>query len=146
MCTVAPGREQHKGGGPGVWWGIMVVGVCRPWVVGLGWLWLSCLAQDRAPRHSGHQATPHTCPTCLLTAGSNPSNSASHQLPVCALGKQWRTAQSLRTLHQCGKPARGSGLLASDWLSSGHCSHLGSESTDRRSSLSLLLSLYLTFQ
>ena len=44
------------------------------------------------------------------------------------------------TLHPCGRPERGSGLLASD------CSHLGSESLDGRySSLCLFLSKYLTF-
>ena len=39
------------------------------------------------------------------------------QLPACGLGKQWRMAQSLGTLHPCGRPGRGSWLqigVASD--------------------------------
>ena len=36
------------------------------------------------------------------------------QLPACGPGKQQRTAQSLGTLHLCGRPERSSWLLAAD--------------------------------
>ena len=67
------------------------------------------------------------------------------QLPACDLEKQSRTTQSLEILHPRGRPERGSGLLAWNRRISSHCGYLESESSDRRcSSLSLLLSVYLT--
>ena len=77
----------------------------------------------------------------------NPTALLPLQLPACCLGKQLRMAQSLGTLHHHGRPRRSSGLLVLDQHSSGSCSPLGSEASDRRSSsLSLLHSVYLPFQ
>ena len=53
------------------------------------------------------------------------------QLPACGPGKQWETRKS---------------LLASDRHSIGCCAHLGSESSEGRSSSLSLLSVYLLFQ
>ena len=61
------------------------------------------------------------------------------------LGKQLRTTQRLGNLHPHGEQ-QSSWLLASDGLSSGYCSFLGSESMARRPSCLSLLSVCLTFQ
>ena len=69
-----------------------------------------------------------------------------NQLPSCGLGKQLRMAQRLWNLHPHGRPGGNVWLLASSWHSYSHCDHLGSESSDRRSSSLLLLSLYMTLE
>ena len=66
------------------------------------------------------------------------------QLPACGPGKQSRTAQSFGNLHPRGRPARGSWLRTG--IVSAHCAHLGSESSDGRSSSLSLLSVYPPFQ
>ena len=63
------------------------------------------------------------------------------QLPACGLGKQQRTAQSFGNLHP---PGRGSWLQIG--IVSAHCAHLGSESSDGRSSSLSLLSVCPPFQ
>ena len=64
--------------------------------------------------------------------------------PTCGLGKQSRTAQGFGTLHPRGRPGRGSWLLIG--IASTCCTHLGSESSDGRSSSLSLLSVYPPFQ
>lgn len=51
------------------------------------------------------------------------------QLPANSLGKQRGKLWGLGPMHLCGRPRKASSLwlLASDRLSSSHCSHLGSE-------------------
>ena len=66
------------------------------------------------------------------------------QLPACGLGRQSRTAQGFGTLHPRGRPARGSWLRIG--IVSARCAHLGSESSDGRSSSLSLLSVYPPFQ
>ena len=75
-----------------------------------------------------------------MGAGSIPAAPLPFQLPACALGKQWRMTPPAPVRETQKK------LLASDWLSSSRCTHLGSESLDGRSSSLSLLSVYLTFQ
>ena len=64
------------------------------------------------------------------------------QLPACGPGKQSRTVQGFGTLHPRGRPGRGSWLR----IASARCAHLGSESSDGRSSSLSLLSVYPPFQ
>ena len=77
-------------------------------------------------------------------AGSIPAAPLTFQLPACGPGKQSRTAQSFGTLHPRGRPGRGSWLQIG--LVSARCAHLGSESSDGRSSFLSLLSVYPPFQ
>ena len=71
----------------------------------------------------------------------------SIQLTANGLENQLKMAQSLGTLHSCGRFERGSRHLASDGQSSGQCGHLESGSMNgRASSLSLLLSVNLIVQ
>ena len=48
-------------------------------------------------------------------------------------------------MHSCGRPGRSSWLLASDWISSYHCGHLGSEPADWRSFSLMSFSVNLLF-
>ena len=78
-----------------------------------------------------------------MNAGSNPNSHSCHTVPSLWPQKASRTAQSLETMHLCVRTERSFWLQ----LSSGYCGHLGSESVEGRSScLSLLLSIYVTFQ
>ena len=79
-----------------------------------------------------------------MGAGSNPGSPAS--LPALCLWprkavedgpKLWDPAPVWETQKR---------FLASDWRSIGHCAHLGSESSDGRSSSLSLLSVYPPFQ
>ena len=75
---------------------------------------------------------------------SIPAAPLPFQLPACGLGKQWRTAQGFGNLRPCGRPGRGSWLRIG--IVSVRCAHLGSESSDGRSSSLSLLSVYPPFQ
>ena len=85
-------------------------------------------------------------PGSHMDAGSNPGSPASHPAPCLLPGKvvgdspkPWDPAPMWDT-------GKSSWLMASDWLSSKHCGHLGNESLDGRSSSLSLLFVYLPFQ
>ena len=65
------------------------------------------------------------------------------QLPACGLGKQSRTAHLWEPAPAWETRKR---LLASDRHSIDRCAHLGSKSSDGRSSSLSLLSVYTPFQ
>ena len=82
-----------------------------------------------------------------MGASSNPGSSTFQPAPCLWPGKATEDSTRFGTLHPRGIPGRSSWILALDQHSTGRCAHLGSELSDRRSSsLSLLLSVYLTFQ
>ena len=84
------------------------------------------------------------CPGSHMGTGSIPAAPLPFQFPACGPGKQSRTAQGFGTLHLRGRPGRGSWLRIG--IVSARCAHLGSESSDGRSSSLSLLSVYPPFQ
>ena len=92
------------------------------------------------------KSLPCTCRDPIWVLVLIPATPLPIQFPACGLGKQLRTAQSWDPAPMW-ETWKSSGLLASDRLSTGCCVHLASETLDRRSSsLSFLLSAYLSFQ
>ena len=77
-----------------------------------------------------------------MGTGSNSGSSTSH--PTFLL-VAWESSRGPKAMGPRAHVGDQEELLASDWFSSGHCGHLGSESSDEISSL-FLLSVYLPFQ
>ena len=127
-----------------LWWSnksfitshLIRIGQCYTYTIRIRihWAWGGCIAAE---------VLALSTPGSRMGTGSHQGSSTSHPAPCLLPGKAvedgpktWDPAPMWETWKR---------FLASDLHSSGHCTHLGSESSDgRSSSLSLLLCVYLT--